>query len=337
MIKPNYNHVYSKVKNVIELYKLNTIPINLNDIIYKTKNLRICSYSQFAQNKCTIQEVVDYFGSELGAYACTKDKLKCVIYYNDTKNNKGLDRFTIAHELGHHFLNHYQYMLDGEILLRGLSNPDYAALEKEANCFARNLLSPIYLIHSIGIIPHDVNKIKDIFNISKSAAITRFKCYKLDLESQILGFQNFFDNQFEQSLKFLSKLSKCNTCGYYFSRNNSKYCPICGKDNAQNIFTEYGGIEPMIYSKIETNTSGKAIVCPVCENEITETGDYCPICGTYIVNKCTQCGKLLSGYARYCTDCGNETTFLQQDLLPTWNITEQSDEITPFDINDLEF
>jgi Zn-dependent peptidase ImmA (M78 family) len=337
MLKPNYNQVYIKVKEVIEFFKLDTIPINLNEIIDKTKNLRICSYSQFAQNKCTIQEVVDYFGSELGAYACTKDQSKCVIYYNDTKNNIGLDRFTIAHELGHHFLCHYKYMMNGTILLRGLSNPDYAAIEKEANCFARNLLSPVCLIYSIGIIPDDVDKIKDIFNITKSAATIRLKCYALDLDSQTHATHEFFDNQFKNPLKLLNNLNKCNTCKYYFFRNNEKYCPICGKDNMQNIFTEYGGIEPMIYSKIETNTSGKANVCPVCENEITNMGNYCPICGTYIVNKCTQCGKLLSGYARYCTDCGNETTFLQQDLLPTWNLTEQSDEITPFDINDLEF
>lgn len=319
LIRPNYYHVYVMVKEIIELYKLNTIPINLNDIIYKTKNLRICPYSQFAHNKCTIQEVIDFFGSELGAYACTRDRSKCVIYYNDTKKNIGLERFTIAHELGHHFLGHYRYMLDGNILLRGLSNPDYSAIEKEANCFARNLLSPIYLIHSIGIIANDTEKIKDIFNISLSAAKTRTESYTLDLKSRIDGFQEFFERQFEKALNLLTKLSKCNVCGYYFSRYTTKYCPICGNDDAKNIFIEYGGIKPMIYPGLETE-NGKVKECPVCKNEQLQLGEYCPICGTHIVNRCSNehCGALQEGYARYCVHCGCKTTFYENKLLDSW-------------------
>ena len=79
----------------------NTIPISPEEIINKTHNLKLCSYSKaIANNNCTIEEWIDYLGSNLGAYVCNKSRTKFVIYYNDTKNNRGLDRFTIAHELG---------------------------------------------------------------------------------------------------------------------------------------------------------------------------------------------------------------------------------------------
>ncbi|WP_423828267.1 ImmA/IrrE family metallo-endopeptidase [Sporotomaculum syntrophicum] len=50
-----------------------------------------------------IPEICDYFESDLGACAYNRDQEKYVIYYNDTKNNRGLKRFTVAHELGHIF------------------------------------------------------------------------------------------------------------------------------------------------------------------------------------------------------------------------------------------
>lgn len=325
IIVPNYSRVYKIVIDIIQRYQLKSIPIDLYSIIAQTSNLKLCSYSQFSKNKCSIQETIDFFGSELGAYARSRDGSKCVIYYNDTKHNIGLDRFTIAHELGHHFLGHSKYMLDGNILLRGLSNPNYAAIEKEANCFARNLLSPIYIVRSLKIIFDDIEKIKDIFCVTKAAAKTRVKSYNFDLKVMTKKNQTIFDSQFKESLCRIRELAKCNTCGYYFSKFNATYCPICGNNDAQNIFTKYGGISPMIYDGLETE-NGKVKECPVCKNEQLDLGNYCPICGTHIVNICTnlECEQIQEGNARYCAHCGYQTTFFRDKLLKAWNAKQET-------------
>lgn len=341
MIVPNYSRVYKTVIEVVQKYKLCTIPIDLNSIIAQSPNLELCSYSQFSKNKCSIQETINFFGSELGAYARSRDGSKCVIYYNDTKNNIGLDRFTIAHELGHHFLGHSKYMLDGKVLLRGLPNSEYDAIEKEANCFARNLLSPIYIVYSLKIIFDDIEKIKDIFRVTKAAARTRVKSYSFDLEAMTKKNQTIFDLQFKESLCRIRELVKCNICGYYFSKFNATHCPICGNDDAQNIFTTYGGITPMIYDGLVTE-NGKVKECPVCQNEKLYSGEHCPICGTKIVNRCTkqECRHIQEGYARHCVDCGAPTTFLENHLLKAWNAGQENEPMPdtdfPIFINEIE-
>lgn len=115
-----------------------------------------------------------------GACAYDHKKERYVIYYNDTKKNEGLTRFTIAHELGHIFLEHHK-RADTDIMLRkGISASVYKAFENGANCFARNFLSPQPLVPLVTDITQDysIDEIKEAFNISHDAAITRRKLFK---------------------------------------------------------------------------------------------------------------------------------------------------------------
>lgn len=59
---------------------------------------------------------------------------KRIILYNEAMPF-GCVRFTIAHEIGHYLLNH--------------RDEQDSNAEKEANCFARNLLCPIPVVHGL--------------------------------------------------------------------------------------------------------------------------------------------------------------------------------------------
>ncbi|HEV2290141.1 MAG TPA: ImmA/IrrE family metallo-endopeptidase [Candidatus Acidoferrales bacterium] len=67
------------------------------------------------------------------------------IFYNDSINSEGFRRFTVAHELGHYFLEgHYKYIFsDGNS--RHVSDSGYSSddpIEREADAFAAALLMP---------------------------------------------------------------------------------------------------------------------------------------------------------------------------------------------------
>lgn len=78
---------------------------------------------------------------------------KRIILYNEDMPLSCI-RFTIAHEIGHAVLGH--------------ANEDDPAAEKEANCFARNLLCPLPVAKELGI--DNVSEYVSIFNVSEKMA-----------------------------------------------------------------------------------------------------------------------------------------------------------------------
>ncbi len=101
----------------------------------------------------------------------------------------------------------------------------------------------------------------------------------------------------------------------------------------------------MKYTGYELDENGRAIICPRCENEEINGGEYCKICGISIINKCTrkefdwngnlefECNEIAEGNARYCIHCGGETAFLVNNLLQPWDERQQKLE-TASTLND---
>lgn len=313
-MRPNYNKAVRGSINVLMDFGFNTIPIDL-DIIFKKykRTIRKCSYSKFASKRgLSIEEVCEYFESDLGACAYDRKSERYIIYYNDTKNNGQLDRFTIAHELGHVFLRHYDEV-DGDVLLRKrIPGRKYKRLEDEANCFARNLLSPVPLVDKY--IDMDSGfasqELQDAFGIGLLASHTRAQILILDryrITSQDYEYFNTYNITFGYN---------CSYCGNA-DIEQLDYCKICGEKNQP--FEKNHGV--FYNDGIETNESGRVVKCPVCDNEVfTEGLYYCKICGTPRYNYCTDtegfsCGQPNDGNARYCRDCGSETVYFEKGLL----------------------
>lgn len=310
-MRPNYDKAVRESINVLMDFDFNTIPIDL-DIIFKKykRTIRKCSYTKFASKRnLSIEEVCEYFESDLGACAYDRKTERYIIYYNDTKNNGQLDRFTIAHELGHVFLRHYDEV-DGDVLLRKkIPGRKYKGLEDEANCFARNLLSPVPLVNRVIDMDSgfDVDELMEAFNISFYASHVRKNFFILD-KYRIRSTDYKYFNTYNITFGY-----NCINCGNV-DVESSEYCKICGIKNEP--FEKSHGV--LYNDGIETNENKRVIQCPVCENEaFTEGLYYCKICGTERYNYCRHpdCGQPNDGNARYCRYCGSKTVYFKRGLL----------------------
>jgi hypothetical protein len=325
---PNYDLAVKESINTLNEYGFNSIPINLDIIFTELKRtIKKCSYSKFSiQSGLSIDEICEYFESDLGACVYDRSRERYVIYYNDTKLNPALDRFTIAHELGHFFLNHYEYV-DTDILLRKpLSEKKYKKFENEANCFARNLLAPVPLVNRVTNIKstNSTTDIMNAFDVSFKAAKARLDFYKVDNYRMTADYYTYF-NTYTISYGYY-----CLNCKNS-EVDNSKHCKICGQ--GYSVFEK--GVDRVLYDGLELDSNMKLKVCPKCLNSyFSENEDKCNICGQYLFNDCSNdfCGiTKLSGNTRCCPECGSDTTFVYSGILKNW------EDSLIFQLNKLEF
>lgn len=339
---PRYEYVKTRVNKTLLYFADNNIPVNLSYTAGNIHNLILMSYNVYQEitgvsREYIIKRLTD---SEEGGLLRVSDKKGneiFIILYNETKPI-GRTRFTIAHELGHYFLNHHHLIDDIVNSGRGLTDKEYDILEKEANYFARLLLVPLslipYMSRNWGKI--DVNHIVEFFNVSNSVASHVISHLNNIRRSGLTPTNTDIINKFKNALNKYINIHICNNCYSESIIEEPNYCPICQKkglirimSDAYEFYNDFERGKYMIYSGIEVNKYSKAKVCPVCENEEPEDGEYCSICGTHITNRCTnpRCingpddglfGAFLPGNARYCTYCGSESTFLKNQLLKPW-------------------
>jgi len=136
---------------------ITSLPINLATIA-RLNNITILKYSDSKKN-------LSGDGFSLNVNGVN------VIYYNDQKP-KARIRFTLAHELGHCLLGHLKfgktYNRNSEIDFKGMD-----VYEMQANVFARDLLMPATVLHSLGI--KSAEDIARICNVSMLSAEIRYK------------------------------------------------------------------------------------------------------------------------------------------------------------------
>lgn len=179
-----YMDTYEKYKdarnlawNILLKYNLYSFPIDatklankLNIEIYETKDLP----------------------NDIYAFNTTKNNKK-IICYKDS-GNININRFTIAHELGHILLNH-----DNNI-------KEYK--EEQANIFASRLLCPLCLIAHFNF--NKIHQITEFFGISEEFATIRLNRFNL-----VSQRNKFLSNKLEKEyyykyckFNFLSPLLK---------------------------------------------------------------------------------------------------------------------------------
>lgn len=285
----------------------------------------------------SIKEITEYFESDLGACIYNKKREQYIILYNDTQNNPQLDRFTIAHELGHIFLKHHQDSNTDTLLKRNLGYWKYKQYENEANCFARNLLSPAPLVNRIAeesAQPLSIHDISDAFDISYLAARTRLNLYREDNRRMNSDYYNYFK---DYNILF----------GYYCTNCNNgeidaaSFCKICGEKDS--VFEKSSN--RTFFIGVAVNKEKRVIECPKCSNEVfSHSAKFCKICSTPLYNHCLgdpitdsfgnevdRVFHINDGNARYCKTCGSKTEYYNQGLLNKWEVSTQKNysEVTP--------
>jgi len=136
-----------------------TLPVYVRGILDQYPDTKVLSYGE-ACTKYNVDRAVLFERSEFGFTMVQGGRR--IILYNE---RKGLEiiRFTLAHELGHCVLGH-------------ISDDDIS--NKEANCFARNLLCPIPVIKELRI--ESVNDYMEIFAVSEPMAAASMSCASWD-------------------------------------------------------------------------------------------------------------------------------------------------------------
>ena len=135
---PDYNRATNAAYEALSNYEGNFPQIDIFEIVLSYRNIRIHTYSDIAEsNKIAIDEFVSTLApSEYGFTIYDKENHRYLIFFNDTKIDTTI-RFTIAHEFGHIVLEHQE---DGKVE------------DKEADCFARNLLCPVPIRDELGLV-----------------------------------------------------------------------------------------------------------------------------------------------------------------------------------------
>lgn len=189
--KAQYEHVCKMLVEFIEEQRLfNHYPLTVAKLEEIIENNGWClkRYSDFDQN-CDISEE-GYTTYEDGVFT---------IHYNWMMPNER-KCFTLGHEIGHIILNHH--VIHKKDLICNNSKV-INELEKEANCFSRNLLAPVQVIlglqKHIGM-PLNEGDIKKVFNVSGVFSKNRLGwVFKKDIKYCNFKDSNIFDNFIEES------------------------------------------------------------------------------------------------------------------------------------------
>lgn len=337
---PNYNLAERKALEFLKLSNSKELPIKIQQFKKIFKDLEIVKFSVYAKKEgLTIEEVCEGLETEDGLITFNPINNKYRIMYNDTIENEGRKRWTLAHELGHYALNHLERM-DVPILRRSETKNDKDnPFEKEANCFARNILAPPHVIFHLE--EKDPSIIEQICKVSSEAAQNIFRFLYRGVREYGIGYSKDYAEKlgFKDFLHQVNNRYFCKNCRVHYTIEKPSYCSCCGNESLTKTIYKFGDEFEMKYpALVEVDFKGRAKVCPCCQNEeLDYDGNYCNICSAYLVNECADlydddpfgnqeilvesCGTKLSGNARYCHKCGNPSRFMNAGHLRAWHYT----------------
>lgn len=338
--RPNYKLAEEKAIEFIGCLDKKELPIKLMKFKKIFDDLEIKTYSWYSKKMgLSIEKVCEDLGSEDGCCVYNELNGKYRIYYNDTIENEGRKRWTLAHELGHYALKHHEMYGQNIMQRNSISNENYEAFEKEANCFARNLIAPPHVIFHFE--EKDPSIIEHICKVSSEAAQNIFHFLYRGVREYGIGYSKDYAEKlgFKDFLNQVNNRYFCKNCRIHYTIEKPSYCSCCGNKSLTKTIYKFGDEFEMKYpAVVEVDFKGRAKICPCCQNEdLDYDGNFCNVCSTYLVNECADlydddpfgnqeilvesCGTKLSGNARYCHKCGNPSRFMNAGHLRAWNYT----------------
>jgi hypothetical protein len=146
---PRYPFARQRAYRLLCELEIDRLPIDPWQIARSLPNVHVCKWTELRDN-CHDSDPL--FIDAEGADAKThhqRGSSDYLVVYDDRVDNYQRVRWTMAHELGHIVLGHL-VSFDATALSRGsLTEKDYKVLEREADCFAANILAPMTIINRI--------------------------------------------------------------------------------------------------------------------------------------------------------------------------------------------
>lgn len=322
--EPRIERTVQKAVDFLYSEEVRYFPLDPINII-KSHGWKLKKYSKIAKRvgistQREFKELMKEIGSEDAVVVRKNDQY--AISYNDLQTPRLRINFTLMHEVGHIIFGHLLDFPSLQLHRGGIKSVEYRVLEAEADCFARNALTPA-VVASLFLNLRD-SLTRNIFGLTPAAWYIRKKRLSEDLE---LSTDNGQQLQIQQFWGFIA-VKTCLKCGKrIMPLPKGSYCPFCGGQNFvwRNDTMKYEDVYRL-------DGEGRPAECPVCENQELDGGDFCKICGAYFVNKCANekdvfdndsCGLPADGNARFCIHCGSKTTYFNKGWLKPWNGEEE--------------
>lgn len=354
-LSSDYDRPIAESIRVLEDSGITDFPIDFRKIQKTYYNLfDIRSYKSFMEKHgVTRGEVISLLESEDGATVSNNGKF--IIYYNDA-NVRSRNRFTIAHEIGHIFLDHHFYygksLLSKDVVGKDL----YQLLENEANCFARNLLCPVCAVEKLfkehGIVKFlHGDRYEWIFDKEKQNPVRTNLTTRFYPEDLLMENFDVSEDAAEKRIAFLSTdhtHSRSKSCDADYSLikeiklharwhctrckteriNRAKYCCECGEHSG----FIYGIRKGKNYRHGISIINGHFEICPVCGNsKISRNAKFCKICGSPLLNACAEDKNHINHpQAKFCQECGKSTVYSELGIQDVINETLCDEEYEMF-------
>ena len=147
--KPRYSYARQRAYKLLCELGIDRLPIDPWAIANVLPNVHVLKWTELRDN-CHQADPLSI--DEEGADAKTqhiRGSDDYLVVYDDRVLSPGRIRWTVAHEIGHIVLGHL-VSFDATALCRGsLTEAEYYVLEREADCFAVNLLAPMTILNRI--------------------------------------------------------------------------------------------------------------------------------------------------------------------------------------------
>ena len=211
---PRYFYARHRAYQILCRLEVNSLPVDPWKIAAHFSNINILKWTELKEN--LNQDDPLHIDAE-GADAKTKHRrgdTEYLVVYDDREANYRRVRWTIAHEIAHIMLGHL-LEFEATALSRGsLTEKDYHTLEREADCFAANLLAPMTIIRRISRLTKK-NELMEICDLSETACghcmeemrrIQSGETIRFPFKEEIVLYRQFYRFVKSANHEFLSSL-----------------------------------------------------------------------------------------------------------------------------------
>ncbi|WP_284641217.1 ImmA/IrrE family metallo-endopeptidase [Paenibacillus silviterrae] len=296
----------------MERFGIDSLPVN-PFVYYKKNNWLLFKLSE-AELLYGATDPLRLRATKADAVTVWNGKQYLTIYDDTAGYSSERIRWTLAHEIGHIFLNHlFDYELTS-INRGGLTQYQYRTLENEADLFAQELLAPSYVLSKLGATL--AADIEFICKISRQAAKYRAQ--------ELVRFQRNVDD-------FGHTFYEKNFAPYFKEVNYCSNIPVPLPNRHIHKVSAEVKYMNVKFMNFQSDSNGRFKMCPRCgHNKFSEKASYCKMCGLFLYNDCqnqldmprSNCGEINPPDARYCEACGSETYMSKMGLLKTWREME---------------
>lgn len=154
--KPNYRRATNLAYAALLRHNVPRLPVDVFALARSMPRVRLKSYTQLCWERGMTPDGFLAMGVSEHGFSLIKGGAAFILF-NDRKDSR-INRFTLAHELGHLLLGHTR---------------DDKTADLEANCFARNLLCPIPVIRRLEL--RQADDYCRLFDITPLAAETSIR------------------------------------------------------------------------------------------------------------------------------------------------------------------